>query len=146
MPDPATTTDAAAAADSETARLDARLAEMPREVGVLLVSIGVMGIALPGIVGTPALLAGGLLLWPRGFRSINTWVRRRFPKTHSHGIGQLLRYLDDMERRYPSSGCQGQRAEACEDSARPPRQGCGHHAPGPDSVGCTVVDDCTNPP
>ena len=82
--------------------LNARLLEMPREVGLLMVSIGVMGIALPGIVGTPALLAGGLMLWPRGFRAANGWVRKRFPKTHEHGVEQLIRYLDDMERRYPS--------------------------------------------
>jgi len=133
MPDPATPTFDTAAEDPETARLDARLAEMPREIGVLLVSIGVMGVALPGIVGTPALLAGGLMLWPRGFRSVNAWVRRKFPKTHSHGIGQLLRYLDDLERRYPTSGRRGRRAEGCEDSASPSRQGCGGHAAGTDS-------------
>jgi hypothetical protein len=82
--------------------LNERLLEMPREVGWLMVSIGVMGVALPGIVGTPALLAGGLMLWPKGFRAVNAWVRRRFPKTHEHGVEQLIRYLDDMERRYPS--------------------------------------------
>jgi hypothetical protein len=82
--------------------LNERLLEMPREVGWLMVSIGVMGVALPGIVGTPALLAGGLMLWPKGFRAVNSWVRRRFPKTHEHGVEQLIRYLDDMERRYPS--------------------------------------------
>lgn len=82
--------------------LNDRLLDMPREVGLLMVSIGVIGVALPGIVGTPALLAGGLMLWPRGFRAVNGWVRKRFPKTHEHGVEQLIRYLDDMERRYPS--------------------------------------------
>jgi hypothetical protein len=82
--------------------LNERLLEMPREVGWLMVSIGVIGVALPGIVGTPALLAGGLMLWPKGFRTVNSWVRKRFPKTHEHGVEQLIRYLDDMERRYPS--------------------------------------------
>jgi len=78
-----------------------RLEQMPREIGVLLVSIGVLGMVLPGMVGTPALLAGGLMLWPRGFRSVNGWLRRRFPRVHGHGVDQLLRYLDDMESRYP---------------------------------------------
>lgn len=82
--------------------LNERLLHMPRDVGWLMVSIGAMGVALPGIVGTPALLAGGLMLWPRGFRAVNNWVRRRFPKTHEHGVEQLIRYLDDMERRYPT--------------------------------------------
>jgi hypothetical protein len=84
--------------------MEARLATMPREIGVLLVTIGVFGMAMPGIVGTPALLAGGLMLWPRGFRSVNGWLRRRCPGIHGQGIGQLMRYLDDMERRYPVHG------------------------------------------
>jgi hypothetical protein len=87
--------------DAES-ELDQRLRTMPREVGVLLVTIGVMGIALPGLVGTPALLAGGLLLWPRGFRCVDGWLRRRCPTIHRHGSDQLVRYLDDMERRYPT--------------------------------------------
>jgi hypothetical protein len=57
---------------------------------------------LPGMVGTPALLAGGLLLWPRGFRGVDRWLRKRCPRLHGQGATQLLRYLDDMERRYPS--------------------------------------------
>ena len=84
--------------------LNERLLAMPRDVGWLMVSIGVMGVALPGIVGTPALLAGGLMLWPKGFRAVNSWVRKRFPKTHEHGVEQLIRYLDDMEHRYPTQG------------------------------------------
>lgn len=90
---------AAGCADEALAR---RLQTLPREVGVLLVTIGVMGIALPGLVGTPALLAGGLMLWPRGFRSVDTWLARRCPWLHRQGSEQLIRYLDDMERRYPS--------------------------------------------
>jgi hypothetical protein len=89
-------------ADRATRDLDARLSRVPREVGVLLMTIGVLGLVLPGLVGTPAVLAGGLMLWPRGFRSVNAWLGRRCPKLHGHGLSQLIRYLDDMERRYPS--------------------------------------------
>jgi hypothetical protein len=84
--------------------LDRRLADLPREVGVLLVTIGVMGVALPGLVGTPALLAGGLMLWPRGFRNVDRWLARKCPGLHRQGAAQLVRYLDDMERRYPTTG------------------------------------------
>lgn len=88
--------------------LDRRLAEQPREVGVLLVTIGIMGVVLPGLVGAPALLAGGLMLWPKGFRSVDRWLAQRCPGVHRHGTEQLLRYLDDMERRYPTrSGPRG---------------------------------------
>lgn len=82
--------------------LDERLARLPREVGVLLMTIGVLGMVLPGLVGTPALLAGGLMVWPRGFRSLNGWLGRRCPGLHQKSLEQLIRYLDDMERRYPS--------------------------------------------
>jgi hypothetical protein len=85
----------------EEQAMEQRLQRMPREVGVLLVTIGVMGMVLPGMVGTPALLAGGLMLWPRGFRGVNGWLRRRCPSLHGHGISQMIRYLDDLERRYP---------------------------------------------
>lgn len=91
-----------AAGDHERDALQRRIAKMPREVGVLLVTIGVLGVALPGLVGTPALLAGGLLLWPRGFRSVDAWLARRCPGLHHHGTAQLMRFLDDMERRYPN--------------------------------------------
>lgn len=94
--------DTAEAATAAEEAFNRRLSEMPREIGVLLVTIGVMGVALPGIVGTPALLAGGLMLWPRGFRSVDRWVAKRCPGIHRHGIEQLNRYLDDMERRYPT--------------------------------------------
>lgn len=82
--------------------LSRRLAELPREIGVLLVTIGVVGVVLPGLAGTPALLAGGLMLWPRGFRKVDRWLAKRWPGMHRHGSEQLLRYLDDMERRYPT--------------------------------------------
>jgi hypothetical protein len=97
--DPSTADTPATAAEEAFAR---RIDEMPREIGVLLVTIGVMGVVLPGLVGTPALLAGGLMLWPRGFRSVDRWVAKRCPGVRRHGIEQLLRYLDDMERRYPT--------------------------------------------
>ena len=83
--------------------VEERLQRLPPEMGAMLLTIGIFGMILPGMVGTPALLAGGLLLWPRGFRGVDRWLRRRCPRLHGQGIVQLLRYLDDMERRYPST-------------------------------------------
>jgi uncharacterized membrane protein YbaN (DUF454 family) len=40
---------------------------LPKEVGVMLVSVGVLGFVLPAVAGTPAIVAGGLVLWPRTF-------------------------------------------------------------------------------
>ena len=97
----------AASMQPQPGKIEDRLAALPKEVGVLLVTIGAMGVVLPGIVGTPALLAGGLLLWPRGFRSVNGWLQRKCPKIHGHGAAQLIRYLDDLEQRYPTSTRRG---------------------------------------
>ena len=42
------------------------LRALPKEVGVMLLSAGVVGFVMPG-PGTPAIIAGGLVLWPEGF-------------------------------------------------------------------------------
>jgi hypothetical protein len=80
-----------------------RLERLPPEIGVLLVVIGVAGIMLPGPVGSPFVLAGGLVLWPKGFGRVERWFERRFPRMHREGVSQIDRYLDDLERRFPGS-------------------------------------------
>ncbi len=68
----------------------------------MLVSAGVLGVVLPG-PGIPALLAGGLILYPKGFAKAESWLRRRFPETHRTGMSHIGRFLTDLERRYPGS-------------------------------------------
>jgi hypothetical protein len=81
----------------------AGLAEsLPKELGVMLVSAGIIGFVLPG-PGTPALVAGGLILWPRGFGRVERWFQKQFPETHRKGMGHINRFLTDLERRYPGS-------------------------------------------
>jgi hypothetical protein len=79
-----------------------QLAELPKELGVMLLSAGVIGCVLPG-PGTPALVAGGMVLWPKQFGRAENWLRRRFPVFHRGGMKHLKRYLDDLERRYPGT-------------------------------------------
>src|SRR5262249_26750887 len=62
----------------------------------------VVGFVLPG-PGVPALVAGGLILWPEGFGKVDGWLRRRFPTVHRKGMAQIERFLSDLERRYPGS-------------------------------------------
>lgn len=95
--------DAAAwpAADAGQVR---RIEEMPKEVGVLLVVAGVGGVILPGPVGTPMLILGGVILWPAAFRRVETWFERKFPRAHHKSVRQVVRFLDDLERRYPRGG------------------------------------------
>ncbi len=80
----------------------ASLRDLPREVGVLLFSAGVLGFVLPG-PGTPAMIAGGLVLWPDKFGKAESWFRNRYPKAHKGGMQYIHRFLDDMERRYPGT-------------------------------------------
>jgi cation transport ATPase len=80
------------------------LKTVPREVGVMLLAVGVLGFVLPGVMGTPAIIAGGLALWPGAFGKVEGWFGRRFPRLHRRGMDQVGRYLDDLERRFPELG------------------------------------------
>lgn len=75
---------------------------LPKDLGVMLVSAGVIGFVLPG-PGVPALVAGGMVLWPRAFGKAERWFQKRFPEAHRQGIGHINRFLSDLERRYPGS-------------------------------------------
>jgi len=84
-------------------RLAHRLEKLPPEIGVLLIVIGSAGIMLPGPVGSPFLIAGGIALWPSAFRKVEDWFQKVSPTLYDEGIRQLERFLADLERRYPGS-------------------------------------------
>jgi hypothetical protein len=79
-----------------------RLKELPKEVGVMLIAAGVVGLVLPG-PGTPALIAGGVALWPGAFSKLELWLEQRHPDVHQKSMNQIGRFLDDLEKRYPYS-------------------------------------------
>ena len=74
---------------------------LPREVGVMLLSVGVLGVVLPGVMGAPALVAGGLVLWPKAFRPVESWFARQSPSLHRKGMRQIGRFLTDLGNRFP---------------------------------------------
>jgi hypothetical protein len=78
-----------------------RYRAMPKEIGVLLVVAGIGGILLPGPVGTPMLILGGVILWPKAFEKVDTCLEKRFPRMHREGMRQIDRFIDDLNRRYP---------------------------------------------
>src|SRR3954453_16588252 len=84
-------------------QVGARLERLPPEIGALLMVVGVAGLLLPGPVGSPFFIAGGIALWPSAFGRVGGWFRRKFPATHRTGMEQIVRYLDDLEKRYPGS-------------------------------------------
>jgi uncharacterized membrane protein YbaN (DUF454 family) len=79
----------------------ARIRALPKEVGALLMVVGVGGILLPGPIGTPFLVLGGVVLWPRAFEKVEAGLQRRFPRLHRQSLRQIKRFLDDLDRRYP---------------------------------------------
>lgn len=79
------------------------LSSLPPEIGVLLITVGVIGLVLPGPIGTPFFIAGGLALWPRGFSKVEHWFERKYPKMHDGGMQQIERFLVDLEKRYPGT-------------------------------------------
>src|SRR5262249_30932112 len=81
-----------------------RIRTCPPEVGIVLMSVGVVGFILPGPMGTPLVLAGGLVLMPAMFGRVERWVERRFPKLHNVGMKHVDRFIDDFEKRYPPPG------------------------------------------
>jgi hypothetical protein len=79
-----------------------RIANAPRDVGWLMVSVGVLGVILPGIIGTPFLVAGIAVLAPGGPQLLTRWAAGNRPKgVVLTGLKQMGRWLDDLERRYP---------------------------------------------
>src|SRR4051794_25141839 len=78
------------------------LETLPREVGVLLLIIGVGGLMLPGPVGSPFLIFGGVILFPKAFRKMDRGMKHRFPGAYREGMRQVGRFVGDLERRYPS--------------------------------------------
>ena len=71
-----------------------RIAHLPKEAGWALITAGVVGLVVPGVVGTPFLLAGAVVLAPGGSKLLARWAPRSATR-------QLGRFLADLERRFP---------------------------------------------
>lgn len=78
-----------------------RLEQLPPEIGLFIIGVGLVGLVFPGPFGTPLMVAGGLSLWPRAFRPADRWMARKFPKSHASGAHWLERFMDDLDSRYP---------------------------------------------
>ena len=70
-----------------------RIKKLPHDVGWLLFTAGV--------VGTPFLILGGLMLWPHTSQRAEHWLAGHSPQAFKGSIEQINRFLDDLERRYP---------------------------------------------
>jgi hypothetical protein len=82
-----------------------KLEALPKDLGVALMGLGVVGVAIPGPVplGASFILMGAAFLWPGSLARFGGWLARRLP-----GIVRLLiNFVDhlrsDLNRRYPGS-------------------------------------------
>jgi hypothetical protein len=71
-----------------------RVEQLSKEAGWLLITAGVVGLVVPGVPGTPFLLAGAVVLAPGGSKLLSSRAGRS-------AMRQIGRFLDDLERRYP---------------------------------------------
>ena len=69
----------------------------------LILSGGVLGVALPMIPGWPLLVVGTALMAQPKSRAgrLNSWMQRRFPKAHDEAVVFMHQFLDDFEQRFP---------------------------------------------
>ena len=72
----------------------ARIERLPKDAGWLLITAGVIGLIVPGVIGTPFLLAGAFVLAPGGTKLLSRWAS-------PSAMRQIGRFLDNLERRYP---------------------------------------------
>ena len=84
----------------------ARFRKLPPEVGAVMLGAGAVGLVLPGPIGAPLLIAGGLVLMPKTFSKLGNCVHRRFPRAFEAGMKYVDRFVDDFERRFPPPGSQ----------------------------------------
>jgi hypothetical protein len=88
---------------SESTEEMVKLESLPKEFGVLMIVAGIGGVLLPGPVGAPFLILGGLLLFPKTFKKVDEGFANKFPRLHREGMKQVYRFVKDLERRYPTA-------------------------------------------
>lgn len=78
-----------------------RVEHLNRGVGWILISAGIVGMVVPGVLGFPFLIMGGLALWPGNREYVERWRQGHSPKVFHGAMKQINRFLDDLEKRYP---------------------------------------------
>lgn len=115
---------AASPPDARDASILARLTRLPAAVGLVMMAAGVVVLPFPGPFGTPLIVFGGLVVAPKTFGKLNDYGKKRFPKVRRHALEMIERFLNDMEKRYPSqSGAEALSAALLTQQKRV------HHAP-----------------
>src|SRR6516225_6432733 len=69
-----------------------RVEQLPKEAGWLLITAGVVGLVVPGVLGTPFLLAGAVVLVPGGSKLLSRWAGRSAMRQMGRAIDHLRRH------------------------------------------------------
>lgn len=85
-------------ADEEVVK---RVEHLNRGAGWTLITAGIVGLVVPGVIGTPFLIMGALALWPGNRKTVEHWRKGHSPKIFHGAMKQINRFLDDLEKRYP---------------------------------------------
>jgi len=82
-----------------------KLDGLPKDLGVALMGLGVVGVVIPGPIplGASFILMGAVFLWPRFVARFGGWLASRLPGM----LRVLTDFVDhlqsDLKRRYPGS-------------------------------------------
>ena len=82
-----------------------KLGGLPRDLAITLVSLGIVGIAIPGPIppGLSFVLLGAVILWPGLLARTGGPLARRCPRAFRMLIGFTDHLTTDLARRYPNS-------------------------------------------
>lgn len=82
-----------------------KLGGLPRDLAIALISLGVIGVAIPGPVplGSSFVVLGTIVLWPGLLARTGGPLARRCPRVFRVLIGFADDLRADLERRYPGS-------------------------------------------
>jgi hypothetical protein len=98
--------DVAASAGSQVHReLAEKLAGLPRDLGIALISLGMVGVVIPGPVplGASFVVLGTVILWPGVLARTGGPLARRCPRVFRVLVDFTDDLRADLERRYPGS-------------------------------------------
>ena len=80
-----------------------RFERLPKEVGALLITIGIAEFPLPSPVGSSFVLAGGLVRSPSGSNRVEGWFKWKSPGQHRDGMNQIHRFPKGPKGRHPGT-------------------------------------------
>jgi len=82
-----------------------KLHGLPKDLGVALMGLGVVGVVIPGPVPPGALfiLMGAAFLWPGSLARFGGWLARWLPGILRALIDFVDHLRSDLKRRYPDS-------------------------------------------